>query len=168
MNSLEGEVNAPDMRTETAMRRRVTAIIFAVALGAVAGAARAASPFDAAVAAYQQGDFDRARLLWEQALSQGDWEAARSLGTLYRRGLGVPADPARAAGYYEKAAAHGVVAAEVNLAEMYIAGLGVKRDIGAAKRLLADAALHGNVPAQGRLRQIDEAEKRGEPPPPLN
>jgi len=149
------------------MRKLLASAVLGAAL-ALSGLARATSPFDAAVAAYDRADYDRARMLWEEALSQGDWEAARNLGTIYRRGLGVPADPGRAATYYKGAAEHGVIGAEVNLAEMYFAGAGVTRDIAEGKRLLKDAAAHGSAPAQYRLKQVEDAEKQGKPPPPIN
>lgn len=150
-------------------RTCLIARMVALCLGCIVASlpARAGSPFDAALAAYDRGDYGRARLLWEEALSQGDWDAARSLGHLYRRGLGVKADPKRAAAYYGEAAEHGVVVAEVNLAELYITGQGVERDIVKAKQLLADAALQGCAPAKERLDEILAAEARHLPPPPL-
>ena len=126
--------------------------------GAVAWSAGA---FDAAVTAYQAGDYVGARTLWEQALAAGDWDAARSLGILYRKGLGVAADPAKAADYYQQAVTHGVVGAELNLAEMLLAGQGVPQDVGRAKALLKVAADKGNPIAKDRLEDIEEEESRG-------
>lgn len=126
----------------------------------------AATPFDLGVDAYRAGDFGRARLLWEQALAAGDWDAARDLGQLYRLGRGVTPDAARAADYYRIAADHGIYAAELNLAELYLSGEGVPHDEAKAEGLLADARDHGVAEAEFRLRQIAAARMAGEPAPP--
>jgi TPR repeat protein len=142
----------------------------AILLLLAAAVARADPPefFAAAVGAYDRGDYAEARRLWEQALAGGDWEAARSLGTLYRRGLGVPADPSRAVACYRQAVEHGVVAAEPNLAEMLIAGQGVAADAAAGLVLLSHAAEHGILLARLRLEDIAEAASRDQPIPPLS
>jgi TPR repeat protein len=148
-------------------RGRCGAMLLAWGLSGAALPAWADGEFESAVAAYEAGDYANARQLWEQALAAGDWTAARSLGTLYRKGLGVDADPARAVDYYHQAVAHGVANADINLAEMILAGQGVPRDVVKAKALLKAAADHGNPAAQFRLSEIEEAEARDQPPPAL-
>ncbi len=123
--------------------------------------ALAETPYDAGVAAYSRGDYAAARQAWEQALSGGDWEAARNLGLLYRKGLGVAPDAGRALDYYREAAAHGVINARLNLAELYLSGQGVPRDVAKAKALLQAAADAGNMAARYRLDEIQDAEARG-------
>jgi TPR repeat protein len=49
----------------------------------------------------------RARLLFEQACNADDTEGCFNLGLLYEKGLGVPKDAARAAGFFRKACAGG-------------------------------------------------------------
>lgn len=130
----------------------------------VSAAHAAGSPFDSGVAAYERSDYAEARRQWERALQAGDWDAARSLGHLYRRGLGVARDPGRAADYYRQAFAHGVVNAGLNLAELYMAGDGVPHDPGQAMALLRQAADQGSEMAEFRLHDIEAAER---PRPPL-
>ena len=126
-----------------------------------------ASPFDQAVTSYERGDIETARRLWEAALADGDWTAARSLGTLYRRGLGGLQDDVRAVAYYRQAVEHGVANAELNLAEMMIAGSGTPVDVDGALALLRRAAEAGNPLARLRLDDIEAAHEAGHPPPPL-
>lgn len=139
--------------------------VLAATLAVMAALAPAAmgqgGPFDAAVIAYDRGDYKLARRDWEQALRDGDWEAARSLGHLYRRGLGVDRNPARAAEYYQTAFDHGVVNAGLNLAELYIAGDGVPQDLDKATRVLRRAADQGSELAEFRLRDIRAAGQPG-------
>jgi len=124
----------------------------------------AETPFEAGVAAYGRGDYAQARSQWEQALTAGDWEAARNLGLLYRKGLGIEANPAKAADYYKQAADHGIVNAELNLAEMYLSGQGVPKDTAKARELLEDASSKGSLPARYRLDEMHDAESRGGQP----
>lgn len=60
---------------------------------------------------------DRETLL--KQYKQGDIYAAYQLGIVYRKGLGVPADPELARDWYEKAATAGVIEAQYSLAWMY-------------------------------------------------
>jgi len=139
------------------MRRK---LILLSGLLMISTALSAETPFEAGVQAYGKGDYAGARQNWEQALSAGDWEAARNLGLLYRKGLGVEADASKAASYYQQAADHGVANAEMNLAELYLSGQGVPKDIDKAKQLLKDAADHGSLPARFRLDEVQDAEDR--------
>jgi TPR repeat protein len=127
--------------------------------------AAAETPFDAALAAYSDGDFSRARQLWEQALAANDWDSARSLGQLYHRGQGVAQNDAKAAEYYKLAFDHGVRNAGLNLAELYESGQGVPRDPVKAKELLNQAAAMGSPAAAFRLGEILAAEQAGNPAP---
>lgn len=63
----------------------------------------------------------------------GDAAAQHSLGVLYEKGEGVPADAATAAAWYHKAAAQGYASAQYNLALMYRDGRGVARDAAQAQ-----------------------------------
>ncbi len=142
----------------------VLSLLLGASLAVLSGnwqGAAADTPYDAGVAAYSRGDYAAARQAWEKALAGGDWEAARNLGLLYRKGLGVPADQLRALGYYREAAAHGVINARLNLAELYLSGQGVPRDEAKAKALLQAAADAGNMAARYRLDEILDAEARG-------
>lgn len=48
--------------------------------------------FEAGLTAYDDGDYRKAVDAWQKAVDLGDIAAARNLGHLYRRGLGVTQD----------------------------------------------------------------------------
>ena len=71
-----------------------------------------------------------------------DYAPAQScVGYMYRKGLGVPQDPAEAAKWYQKGAAASNAAAILALAEMYSSGEGMKVDRPAAFMLLFRASM---------------------------
>ncbi len=147
------------------MKGRTGRFLALLLWAAWSGPVAAQTAFEAAVAAYERGDFATARQSWQNALAAGDWDAARSLGHLYRRGLGTERDYGRAAEYYQQAFDHGVVNAALNLAELYLAGRGVPQQVATAKALLQRAAEQGSDPALFRLEEILEAERTGVAPP---
>ena len=100
----------------------------ALALLLLLCAATAAADFEAGVAAAQKGDYDAARREWEPLGASGHRDAQFNLGLLYENGLGVAADPARAAAWYEKAALQNDAVAAAYLAEMHAKGLGLPAD----------------------------------------
>ena len=83
----------------------------------------------------------------------GDAAAQHSLGVLYEKGEGVPADAATAAAWYHKAAAQGYASAQYNLALMYRDGRGVARDAAQAQHWYEQAAAQGHAKAQYQLGQ---------------
>lgn len=87
-----------------------------------------ASPMDAVVAAWEAGDWARARALLRPLALRGDPAAGTLLGVMAARGLGGPAEPAVAAAWYLRAAASGHVPAQLALADAYRRGEGVARD----------------------------------------
>ena len=89
----------------------------------------------------------------------GDAAAQHSLGVLYEKGEGVPADAATAAAWYHKAAAQGYASAQYNLALMYRDGRGVARDAAQAQHWYEQAAAQGHAKAQYRLGEIAYGEK---------
>ncbi len=68
--------------------------------------------FNEGVAAYKRGDYATALHEFRRLAEQGDAKAQFMLGTMYRKGLGVPQDHARAARWYRKAAEQGVAKAQ--------------------------------------------------------
>ena len=88
----------------------------------------AAADFEAGVAAASKGDYQAARREWEPLAAAGHRDAEFNLGLLYENGLGVPADPAKAAYWYEKAAEQNDAVAAAYLAEMHAKGLGLPAD----------------------------------------
>ena len=111
----------------------------------------AAGDFEDGVAAYQAGDFDRARRLWQGLAEQGEAAAQFNLGVLYAEGRGVPRDAKRAAALYRQAAEQGYPPAQFNLGVLYEAGDGVPRDVKAAARWWRKAADAGFIQAQYNL-----------------
>ena len=78
-------------------------------------------------------------------------EAQYNLGVIYKFGLGVPQDYAKALQWYRKAAAQGVAKAQFNLGLMYDNGLGVTQDYAEAVRWYRKAAEQGVAKAQFNL-----------------
>jgi TPR repeat protein len=110
--------------------RRALALLLAVAAPASAqGPARDdAAAFSRGVDAYFAEDFQSAWFFWLGPAERGFAEAQFSLGVLFLRGEGVPADLAIARRWFENAAAQGHAEARLNLAKIYDEGLGVPRD----------------------------------------
>jgi RHS repeat-associated protein len=77
--------------------------------------------------------------------------AQTALGELTERGLGVPADPARAARWYRKAAYAGFASAQAHLGRLYRDGVGEARDPQEAARWFELAAAQGHPAAQRAL-----------------
>jgi TPR repeat protein len=95
-----------------------------------------------------QGNPDSAQAAerYRQACENGNADGCVNLGIVYAHGLGVPADPARAAQLYSRAAQlyapacdGGNAHACNNLATLVIDGRGVPRDAARAVRLYARA-----------------------------
>lgn len=125
--------------------------------------------FERGLEAYFAGDPQSAWFFWLGPAERGFVEAQFSLGNLYLRGEGVPADPALALRWFERAAAAGHAEAKLNLALMLDAGDGVPRDpvaayihaIRAAGQLGGDERRVARDIAAGIARRMspDEAER---------
>lgn len=94
--------------------------------------------------AYKAGDFETAAELATKYAKQGNIHSQVMLGTLYRKGLGVPADPAKALDWYGLAAGRGDAYALNMLGEMYLRGGGTpRRDYGLALMHFRKASRQG-------------------------
>jgi localization factor PodJL len=92
-----------------------------------------------------------------QAAEKGQAVAQYRLGTLYERGQGVVADPAKAAHWYEMAANQGNRKAMHNLAVSYASGAnGGKKNMAEAARWFAKAAALGLSDSQFNLAVLYE------------
>jgi localization factor PodJL len=92
-----------------------------------------------------------------QAAEKGQAVAQYRLGTLYERGQGVTADPAKAAHWYEMAANQGNRKAMHNLAVSYASGAnGGKKNMAEAARWFAKAAALGLSDSQFNLAVLYE------------
>lgn len=125
-------------------RPGLAAALFAVAMSALT-AMPARADFDAGLDAYDGGRYADAVAHWEPLAANGHANAQLALAGLYRHGLGVPADAARAARLYRMAAERGLAVAQVNLGEMYARGEGVARDSVQAFVWYRRAAALGNA-----------------------
>ena len=84
--------------------------------------------FDDAVDAFERGDYDAALPGFLSAAEAGYVAAQYNLALMYRRGLGVPQDPAKAAEWYLRTARQGDARAQLAIGLMYAEGLGVPQD----------------------------------------
>ena len=107
--------------------------------------------FDAAVTAYDAGDYQTARKLWQPLADNYDLAALRNLGHLYRLGQGVEKNPKKARKLYKKAAKLGHAPSQTNLAQMYLSGDGIAYDNDKAMFWLEKAAAKGYPPAKQLL-----------------
>jgi uncharacterized protein len=79
---------------------------------------------------------------------RGDAAAAYALGIMFRKGLGVPQDPAEAAKWLRKSADLGLARAQTNLGAMYAVGEGVPQSRAEAMKWTKAAAEQGDARAQ--------------------
>jgi len=93
--------------------------------------------------AYNNGNYQEAKKLWEKAANQGNAEAQTNLGNMYHNGQGVRQDYQEAVKWYRKAANQGYAEAQSNLGVMYGLGQGVRQNISKAKELFGQACDNG-------------------------
>jgi len=143
--------------------------LFALAIcacfaGATAAEARTAAEiaavFDAGVAAYDAGDYEKAFKTWWE-LRYEDLAAMRNLGMMLRKGQGTEKDPAKAEEIYQRAAEAGLPTAQADLADMYLKGELGPPDLARALPLLEAAAAANHPVAQYQLGELYET---GAPP----
>lgn len=103
----------------------------------------------------QPANLPEAVRLLTQAAEKGQAVAQYRLGTLYERGQGVAADPAKAARWYEMSATQGNRKAMHNLAVSY-ASAGPKKNMAEAARWFAKAAALGLSDSQFNLAVLYE------------
>lgn len=150
--------------TRSSFTRRligIIAIALAFALGGVFAEANAQTDknkaaFEVAVKAYESGDYLAAFKAWLPLAYESDPAAQRNLGHLYRLGLGVTQDFAKAAEWYQRTAEAGLARAQANLANMYLRGQGVEKDPAEAAKWFENAAKQGHVVSQYNLGLLYE------------
>ncbi len=143
-------------------RMLIAALVFGLAAitataaraGGGTGAGGGEDGFARALAAYDSGRYGDAAGTWARLAENGNVDAMAALAGLYRQGLGVPRDAARAAALYRRAGLAGHVIAQANLGEMLAQGIGVPRDPGRAWAWLRRAADGGNAWAEGRAKDV--------------
>ena len=103
---------------------------------------------DVARQAYNQGNYQKAREIWQVKADKGNPEAQSWLGSLYANGDGVEVNDANALAWYEKAAEQGHPMAQANVGAMYYMGQGTEKNIEKAIRFavhLILLALNGYI-----------------------
>lgn len=136
-----------------------------IAAALVLVAAPAWADMNAAMEAYNRGDYQTAADLFRPEAEKGNADAQYMLGAIYNDGgLGVR-DYGTAARWYAKAADQGQADAQNSLGYLYDFGLGVPRDTSKAEGLYERAARAGNTLARNNIayewalhgRRLDEA-----------
>ena len=131
-------------------RTMLTTQLFAAAamlLVTVGALPAAAQTFDAAIEAYERGDYATALAGFQNYAEQGYAAAQSNLGVMYANGQGVPEDDAEAVRWVRRAAEQGYAAAQLNLGVMYANGQGVPEDDVTAYAWLNIAAAQGQSSA---------------------
>jgi TPR repeat protein len=113
--------------------------------------ARPTAPADDPMAAYESGDFVRARELLEPRANAGDPTAQLFMGDIYKNGRGVPKDEKAAYAWTRKAADQGDARGQAALAAMMQAGSGTPRDDAGALVWLEKSAQQDFALAQSAL-----------------
>lgn len=96
-------------------------------------------------------DYQRARILFEQAVARGHGPSMHQLGWLHEHALGLAQSYVAAREWYEKAAAAGHYAAMNNLGYLHDKGLGVSQDFGRAREWYEKAAAGGEAAAMENI-----------------
>ena len=84
----------------------------------------------------------------------GDADAQYRLALLYRDGLGLPQNPAEAAGWFLRSAQQGDARAQTEIGILYATGKGIAQDIKQAFAWLGKAAATGDARAKRLIEQI--------------
>ena len=132
-------------------RTMLTTQLFAAAamlLVTVGTLPAAAQTFDAAVEAYERGDYATALAGLQNYAEQGNALAQSILGLMYANGKGVPKDDAEAVQWFRLAAEQGTALAQFTLGFMYASGQGVPKDDAEAVRWFRLAAEQGYATAR--------------------
>jgi TPR repeat protein len=98
-----------------------------------------------------------ARIAFERSCDERHAAACSALGVIHEIGLGVPADPTRAAALYERACGYGNVRGCTNLAITRIRGFGAPREVRFGARLLGAMCEHGDARACLHLARLHDA-----------
>ena len=113
--------------------------------------ASAGANYEAGSAAYDAGDYDKARRIWQPLAEKGDVLAQRGMGKMYEKGRGVERDFATALKWYRPAAEKGDAESQYRLSVGYGYGMGVPKDEAKAMEWLRKAAENGQKRAQRSL-----------------
>ncbi len=142
----------------------MAALLVAAFVGVIStgsGARAAEDDFFAGLAAYDAGNYGRARAIWHRLAEAGDANAQSALAGMYLTGAGAQRDFVLAAKWYRRAAEQGVAIAQLNLGDLYARGLGVTRNRARAWFWLSLAA-EENSWAADRRAEVERKMTPGE------
>ena len=139
------------MRSRLLQLTATAALVGGLSFAAAPAFAQGSEGFETGVAAYENGRYDDAIAAWEPLAEKGDVDSLNMLAQLYRLGLGVQQDDAKAFELYEQAANRGSADAQVNVAFQLLTGKGVEQDREQAASWFAKASDRGNALAQYNL-----------------
>ena len=113
-------------------------------------------PAGDAARAYAQGDFLKARAIWQKLAEEGDAQAMNNLGVLYDQGQGVEPDAGRALHWFAQSAKAGHPSGMSNYGRMLEQGRGIAANPQEAARWFDLAARQGQPEAQYNLGLLYE------------
>ena len=116
----------------------------------------ASDNFDDAVAAYADGNYEKAYQLWRSLADEEDAGAMFDLGVLYWEGQGVPRSHSLAVKWWQRAAERNIAAAQYNLGLAHYLGKEVSQDAQQALNLIGLAAEQGHDIAKRVLPILEE------------
>ncbi len=99
-------------------------------------------------AAYDAGDYEKAKAILLPLAEAGDPRAMNAVGLLYSDGKAYPTNPTTACDWYEQSAQEGYSSAQANFASCFIRGQGRPQDREKASFWAEQAARQGNVESQ--------------------
>jgi uncharacterized protein len=123
----------------------------------------ASADYASAMTAFDRGDYAAALPELRLLAESGQAAAQNTLGVMYDRGLGLPADLAEASTWFRRAAAQGDAKAQANLGVLHEQGRGVARDLAEAVRWYRLAAAQGRAVAENNLAAILAQGRHGPP-----
>jgi TPR repeat protein len=139
-----------DTRVATITRRRLSAILLALMIGATATPIAYADALSRGTAAYARADYNRAVRELSPLAQRGNARALGLLGFMYEHGFGAPQAYNAAAELYAQGAVQGNPFAQAMLGLMYDKGHGVPQNVILAYKWLNLAA----AGASGRQRDV--------------
>lgn len=98
-----------------------------------------------AYAAYKAGDYETARLTWQQLAERGNTTALINLANMFEQGQGITADQRQAFNYVRRAAELGDSRAQHELGLAFEKGVRIERNIDQAATWLKRSAEQGNA-----------------------
>jgi TPR repeat protein len=131
-------------------KRSAAILILALCLAAPARAQTAEEGY----AAYDAGDYAKAKTILLPLAEAGDPKAMNRIGYMYRKGKGFPKNPTLGCDWYEKAAKAGFHQAQSNLSICFHYGEGRPKDIDKAIFWSTQAAEQGNIDSQVALVRL--------------